>query len=126
MRFAGYGVEYCGAEEISHLTNDHAKDPDTQPSARSRRGNTTNRENGNGGNGSSRANGNGGNGNGNGGENGRITNKQLNFIVNLGKDQGLSSKELDKEAVTLFGVKMNHLTVRDASSFINELRGRAA
>lgn len=63
--------------------------------------------------------GNGGNG-GNG--NARITNKQLNYIVNLGKNLDWNSKDLDKESVKVFGVKMAYLTVKDASAFIDFLK----
>lgn len=107
LRFAGYGFEYCGAEEVSHLVNGHSKEQETKPPANQH----SNRDSSNG-------------GAGNGGESGRITNKQLNYIVNLGKDQQVSSKDLDKESVSLFGVRMNHLTVKDASTFIEELRNR--
>ena len=118
LRFAGYGIEYCGAEEVSHLSNGKAQkpEPDTRPPAGSHQENDHRRENAN--------SGNGGNGNGNGGESSRITNKQLNYIINLGKDQGLGSKDLDKEAVSQFGVRMNHLTVKDASTFIEGLKVR--
>lgn len=103
LRFAGYGVEYCGAEEISHLTNGQAKEPDAETSDQEQ---------------------NGDNGNGNG--NGRISNRQLKYIVTLGKNLNLDSKDLDKNSEALYGLKMNGLTVKDASSFIEELKGREA
>ena len=78
----------------------------------------------NGGNGEKKsAGGNGGNG-GNG--NARITNKQLNYAVNLGRNLGMNSKDLDEESVKVFGVKMAYLTVKDASAFIDMLREKAA
>jgi hypothetical protein len=64
--------------------------------------------------------GNGGNGDA------RITNKQLNYAVNLGRTLGLNSKDLDQESVKMFGVKMAYLTIRDASAFIDSLKGRSA
>jgi hypothetical protein len=64
--------------------------------------------------------GNGGNGDG------RITNKQLNYAVNLGRSLGLNSKDLDQESVKVFGVKMAYLTVKDASAFIDSLKSRSA
>ncbi len=66
--------------------------------------------------------GNGGNG-GNG--NARITNKQLNYIVNLGKNLNWNSKDLDEESVKVFGIKMGYLTVKDASAFIDVLKEKA-
>ncbi len=108
LRFAGYGVEYCSAEEISHLENGNGKLPlETTPKS-------TNQKGGNGEKGN-----NGGNG-----ENSRITNKQLNYAVNLGKNLGWNSKDLDEEAIKTFGVKMAYLSVKDASSFIDILKSK--
>ena len=53
-----------------------------------------------GGNGGDKGGGNGGNGDA------RITNKQLSYIVNLGKGLKLNSKDLDQETVKGFGVRM--------------------
>ncbi len=61
---------------------------------------------------------NGGNGQG------RITNKQLNYAVNLGKNLGMDSKDLDQESIEAFGVKMAYLSVKDASSFIDMLKSK--
>ncbi|MBW1683144.1 MAG: hypothetical protein JRJ83_17335 [Deltaproteobacteria bacterium] len=104
LRFAGYGVEYCSAEEISHLENGNGKLPSK----------STNQKGGNGEKGN-----NGGNG-----ENSRITNKQLNYAVNLGKNLGWNSKDLDEEAIKTYGVKMAYLSVKDASSFIDILKSK--
>jgi len=68
---------------------------------------------------------NGGNGDNRGG-NSRITNRQLNYAVDLGKGIGWNSKDLDEESVRVFGVKMAHLTVKDASVFIESLKAKAA
>lgn len=71
----------------------------------------------------------GGDGNkpGNGGNgDARITNKQLNYAVNLGKSLGLNSKDLDQESIKVFGVKMAYLTIRDASAFIDTLKSKWA
>jgi hypothetical protein len=64
--------------------------------------------------------GNGGNGDA------RITNKQLNYAVNLGKTLGLNSKDLDQESIKVFGVKMAYLTIKDASAFIDTLKSKSA
>ena len=55
---------------------------------------------------------------------GRITNKQLNYLVNLGRNLNLNSKDLDEESVRTFGVKMSFLTVKDASAFIDVLKAK--
>ena len=57
---------------------------------------------------------------------GRITNKQLNYLVNLARTLGLDSKALDDESIKIFGVKMAYLTVKDASAFIDLLKRKAA
>jgi hypothetical protein len=103
LRFAGYGVEYCSAEEISHLENANgnrntrqagekpSKPPKEEPKV------NDGEKPGNGGNGGDRAGGNG---------DARISNKQLNYIVNLGRNLNLNSKDLDHESVKAYGVKM--------------------
>ena len=58
--------------------------------------------------------------------NGRISNKQLTYLLDLGKENGLDSKALDKRALAEFGVRMGHLTRQDASAFIDSLRRKAA
>lgn len=55
---------------------------------------------------------------------GRISNKQLNFIVDLGRNHNLDSKGLDEEAVRIFGVKLAHLKSSEASTFIDTLKSR--
>ncbi len=67
----------------------------------------------------------GGRGNGGNGD-ARITNKQLSYIVNLGKNLNWDFKDLDEKSVRIFGVKMAYLTIKDASSFIETLKIKAA
>ena len=116
LRFAGYGVEYCSAEEISHLENGNSKppastdakeDPPKEPPK-------------------SPAEGKPGNGGSGGNGDARISNKQLNYIVTLGKGLKLNSKDLDQECVGTFGVKMAFLTTKQASAFIDTLKERSA
>ena len=114
LRFAGYGVEYCGAEEMSHMSRNGKDDEPSEEKPRQQSKNGNGRGNGNG----------NGNGSGNGGGDGRITNKQLNYIVQLGKGLGLDSKALDEEAVSAFGYRLAHLTTKNASTFIDTLRTR--
>jgi len=116
LRFAGYGVEYCSAEEISHLENGNSKPPATtngkEDPPKEPPKTPTDGKPGNGGS--------GGNGDA------RISNKQLNYIVTLGKGLKLNSKDLDKECVDAFGVKMAFLTTKQASAFIDTLKERSA
>lgn len=115
LRFAGYGVEYCSAEEISHLENGDVHIPDDKDKQ-----SEPPQEEPTGGNGDKTKDG------GNGGGNARVTNKQLNYIVNLGRDIGWDSKDLDEESVRVFGVKMAYLSIVDASAFIDNLKMMAA
>ncbi len=131
LRFAGYGVEYCSAEEISHLENGNGNGHKDNEPAQGAPERSSGSAGGNGDNGAqtaqTRAPGENGGGNGSGsgnGQSGRLTNKQLNYIVNLGKGLRLNSKDLDQEAVSAFGVKMAHLSVKEASEFIEQLKGR--
>ena len=116
LRFAGYGVEYCSAEEISHLENGNSKPPattgakDDPPKEPPKTPSEDKPGNG----------GNGGNGDA------RISNKQLNYIVTLGKGLKLNSKDLDQETTKTFGVKMAFLTTKQASAFIDTLKERSA
>jgi hypothetical protein len=118
LRFAGYGVEYCSAEEISHLENGNGNGNTPQP----KQGNTGTTQTKPSGaeTGKPENGGNGGNGDA------RITNKQLNYIVNLGRNLNMNSKDLDQECVKVFGVKMAYLKVKDASGFIDMLKDRSA
>jgi hypothetical protein len=126
LRFAGYGVEYCSAEEISHLGNGNGsgnfaqegKGP-SQPPKEVPKGGEEDKP-GNGGNGGDQGGGNGGNGDA------RISNKQLNYIVNLGRNLNLNSKDLDQETLKVFGVKLAYLTTKQASTFIDQLKERSA
>jgi len=112
LRFAGYGVEYCSAEEVSHLENGN--------------GNKTNHEDGgqnpkksasDGANGGNRHHGNGGNGNGNG----RLTSKQYRYILRLNDALGKSRSALDKHTLEAFGTVAQHLSKADASALIENL-----
>lgn len=59
-------------------------------------------------------------------DNARISNKQLNYLVDLGKEVRLDSKGLDKRSLEEFGVRMAYLTRKDASAFIDSLKRKAA
>ncbi len=124
LRFSGYGIEYSGFEEISHLQNGcsappQPQEPATKPPQEGPKGGNGEKP-GNGGNGGDKGGGNGGNGDI------RISNKQLSYIVDLGKSLKLNSKDLDQETVKTFGVKMSFMTSKQASTFIDQLKGMSA
>ena len=139
LRFAGYGVEYCSAEEVSHLENGNGgigkytrpNSNDNLPVKGNRHlsnkgGNGNNLPAGgnrNGGNGSTGYRGNNkGNGNGNGGNgNGRLTNNQYKFMLKLIQEQGRSKADLDQQCLQMFGAASEYLSKADASAVIEQL-----
>lgn len=81
-------------------------------------------------NGSTKANGGGngkgnnngqGNGNGNGNGDLRLTNKQLQTIYSIGKDKGLSQKQIKDHCLEVFNKVPDFLTKPEASTIIKEL-----
>ncbi len=142
LRFAGYGVEYCSAEEVSHIENGngnggnghHARQNqnDNLPAGGNRNGdNLPANGNRNGASGSNNpGNGNGGNGNGNnrtsgsdsnGNGNGRLSAKQYQYIQRLNEDLGRNSADLNKICLELFGTVAQHLSKGHASRLIEQL-----
>lgn len=139
LRFAGYGVEFCGAEEVSHLENGSAEKVPAGAQQRNADDVSTrrNRNDDNGGNGSEHQRGNGnGNGNGSGGNghgggngnkdnngngNGRLSAKQYRYIQKLNEDMGRASANLDKQCLAMFGTVAQHLSKGDASAMIEHL-----
>ncbi|MBF0526030.1 MAG: hypothetical protein HQK56_13145 [Deltaproteobacteria bacterium] len=149
LRFAGYGVEYCGAEEVSHLeglTNGQGR----TPPSKSPPGGGAQPSPGEGNVNGDRHNQAAGTdsphpaqpgeqptpaGKGNNHSDSRVdktnnhsdkpetrlTNRQLKYIITLGKNLGLDGKALDTESVKDFGVKVAHLKISEASSFIDRL-----
>ena len=105
LRFAGYGVEYCSAEELSHLENGNVNISDETES-------TKKPPNGD----------NGSHPSGTNGNSGRITNRQLNYIMTLAEKIGIDSEDLDMGSVKVFGVKTEYLNTKEASSYIRTLK----
>jgi hypothetical protein len=123
LRFCGIGVEYCGAEEISHLTNgdngdairDKQPNRDNAPQQGSRpvlvpNGTQVSNETGNGSNGVSGS---------------RLSNKQLVFLMRLANGRGLTKKDLDAHCINIFGVAADFLSKKEASTIIDELNNPA-
>jgi hypothetical protein len=121
LRFCGIGVEYCGAEEISHLSNNDNGDAirDKQPNSnnapqqRSRpvlvpNDTQVSNEPENSSNGVS------------GSPGGRLSNKQLVYIMRLANERGLTKMELDAHCINIFGVAVNYLSKKEASTIIDE------
>ncbi|MBF0495021.1 MAG: hypothetical protein HQK58_00370 [Deltaproteobacteria bacterium] len=149
LRFAGYGVEFCGAEEVSHLegmTNIPADESSTKPppgngihSPCDKRDGDNDRQDQSAVRGSPRPDLQGkrqsseskgsnppdnkgdGNSSRSDKQEARLTNRQLNYIITLSKNMGQDSKALDEESIKSFGVKVAHLKISEASSFIDRL-----
>ena len=68
----------------------------------------------------------GGNGNGKGKDKKpaipQMSTAQKNAIYNLSRRRGISVEELEKMSTDAYGVKVEHLTSTDASSFIRQLQ----
>jgi len=136
LRFAGYGVEFCSAEEISHLENVQVEEQDVGDFSERAAGNpapVADAEKavycyagtslpGGSSIGAPPQDKGGGDGNGNA----RLTHKQLNYLISLAEDINLSFKDLNERSMEVYGVAVDHLTRRDASDFISALKSKTA
>jgi len=52
----------------------------------------------------------------------QISSAQANAIANLSRRRGISVEELEKMSVDAYGVKVDHLSQKDASSLIRQLQ----
>ena len=117
LRFSGYGLEYCGAEEVSHNNGTNGASFQSQAPPVQHQGypfqppqnppaNNTNPAEG-----QSHNTG-----------NGRITGKQHKYIITLLGNTGRSKKDMDDYCVRTYGTTVQHLSKQDASSLIKELQ----
>ena len=123
LRFAGYGVEYCSAEEMSHLENgnvDKAQNggqchhiADNLPAGVDRK--TTNSGKGDYHEGREQVQNSRGNGNG------RLTSKQYKYILRLNDEAGRNKDDLDKYCLEAYGTVSQYLSKGDASALIEHL-----
>ena len=111
LRFAGYGVEYCSAEEVSHLENGGLFDgPGENGSLGSEQDFKSSDESeraGAGGNDSS--------------EDFRLTSKQLNYIKRLARDRRMTDKELRTKTMEAYKKQPEYLSKKEASELIDQL-----
>lgn len=132
LRWAGYGIEYCSAEEISHLDQDkEISEPQIEHSGREPENaiycpRTPGNYQPTGGGaykattGNSRPNGGPEQANGSNG-NGRLTQKQHGLLLKLAEDRGLNRSQLDAMSRERFGCVVNFISKGDASSLIGEM-----
>jgi len=116
LRFAGYGVEYCSAEEVSHLENGNGNDPQYRGKSHNQSiyqsADKNRNQNSKGGNSqSSNAQG-GGNGNG------RLSSKQYKYILRLADGLNMSKADLDHHCLEAYGSGVQYLSKADAHSLI--------
>jgi hypothetical protein len=127
LRFSGVGVEYCSAEEISHLEQDkHSSQPavndpfeqkDKAIYCPATPGNM--QPVGGGGNG-----GNGGNGGADKGDNnnGRLSQKQHSFLLHLADDRGVSRKALDEMSKERFACVVSYPDYKKLYAYLPSTR----
>ena len=103
LRFAGYGVEYCSAEEVSHLEGEREEpaqetskpdDGDGQPASKGNDGNS----------------------------NDRLTNAQRKDVHAIAKRKGLGHKALNAKSIEMFNLEIEHLSKDQAAHIINALQ----
>jgi hypothetical protein len=100
LRFAGYGVEYCSAEEVSHLENGGLIEQDVNPSEESEKTNE---------------------GESHDSQDARLTSKQLNYLKRLARDRRMTDKELRTKTMEAYKKQPEYLTKKEASELIDEL-----
>ena len=103
LRWASYGLEYCSAEEVSHLKYRNGIKPNSD-------------QNHNQSEASQSAAGNGGNsthGPGNGNGKGRLSGKQYKYLMQLADKLGKSKEDLDKHCLAAYGTVVQHLSMAD-------------
>jgi len=111
LRFAGYGVEYCSAEEVSHLENgglieqtggsespvqDHDDKGSEKPAKE-------------------------GENDGQNPQDARLTSKQLNYLKRLARDRRMTDKELRTKTMEAYKKQPEYLSKKEASELIDQL-----
>ena len=111
LRFAGYGVEYCSAEEVSHLENggpieqigesgSPVQDPDDKSSEKSAKDVQNDGQNS---------------------QDSRLTSKQLNYLKRLARDRRMTDKELRTKTMEAYKKQPEYLSKKEASELIDQL-----
>ena len=114
LRFAGYGVEYCSAEEVSHLENggpieqtgeSPVQDHDDKGSQKPEKEGENNGQNP---------------------QDARLTSKQLNYLKRLARDRRMTDKELRAKTMEDYKKQPEYLTKKEASELIDQLLTKEA
>jgi hypothetical protein len=111
LRFAGYGVEYCSAEEVSHLENggiiDQTCESESPVEDHDDKGSEKPPKEGE-----------------NDGQNpqdARLTSKQLKYLKRLARDRRMTDKELRTKTMETYSRQPEYLSKKEASELIDEL-----
>ena len=116
LRFAGYGVEYCSAEEVSHLENgglieqtgesgSSVQDHDDKVSEKPAKEGENDGQNP---------------------QDARLTSKQLNYLKRLARDRRMTDKELRTKTMEAYKKQPEYLTKKEASELIDQLLTKEA
>jgi hypothetical protein len=87
-------VEYCSAEEVSHLENGGLIEQDVKPSEESEKTNE---------------------GESHDSQDARLTSKQLNYLKRLARDRRMTDKELRTKTMEAFKKQPEYLSKKEAS-----------
>jgi hypothetical protein len=116
LRFAGYGVEYCSAEEVSHLENgglieqtDGGESPVQDHDDKGSQMPVKEGEN-----------------DGQNPQDTRLTSKQLNYLKRLARDRRMTDKELRSKTMEDYKKQLEYLTKKEASELIDQLLTKEA
>jgi hypothetical protein len=111
LRFAGYGVEYCSAEEVSHLENggliEQSGESDNPVRDHDDKGLEKPAKEGE--------------NDGLNPQDARLTSKQLNYLKGLARDRRMTDKELRKMTMETYKKQPEYLTKKEASELIDQL-----
>ncbi|MDH3558198.1 MAG: hypothetical protein OEV09_07570 [Deltaproteobacteria bacterium] len=111
LRFAGYGVEYCSAEEVSHLENggliERTGGSESHVQEHKDRGSEKPAKEGE--------------NDGQNSQDARLTSKQLNYLKRLARDRRMTDKELRKITMETYKKQPEYLTKKEASELIDQL-----
>ena len=111
LRFAGYGVEYCSAEEVSHLENggfieqtgeseSPVQDHDDKSLEKPAKEGENDAQNS---------------------QDARLTSKQLNYLKRLARDRRMTDKELRTKTMEAYKKQPEYLSKKEASELIDQL-----
>jgi len=109
LRFAGYGVEYCSAEEVSHLENGGPIEQTGESPVQDRNDKASEepaREDEN---------------DGQNPQDARLTSKQLNYLKRLSRDRRMTDKELRTKTMENYQKQPEYLSKKEASELIDQL-----